>query len=428
MVISKARQLRDKIKNLKLFNESHHLTREEVGPALAYIDNYWKSLVRYHPNDEGNLVGLPNKFIVPSFARGAEFDYNEQYYWDSYFIIKGLLNEKYRELNIGMLDNLIYMFERFRIIPNASRLYLTSRSHPPLLSSLIFDIYDAYKLDKKWLASRMPYAEQEYNTVWMGRTKPNVRVIYKNLSRYYDFNYLNDIAETESGWDMTPRFYRKALNFLPIDLSALLYKYEMDFSRYYEIMGDVETAKKWKKLAHKRRENTDELMWSNTRGLYYDYNFERQRRGSVGSLASYYPMWMKMTSNAQAEKLVKSLRKFEHKGGLATTELYTSRYLPIIQSEPTQWAYPNGWAPLHFIVTEGLSNYGYHEAARRIAVKWLKTNLSWFAEHGVFLEKYNVVNPKKPPEKGLYPSQTGFGWTNSIFVYLANKYLDHKHE
>ncbi len=77
---------------------------------------------------------------------------------------------------------------------------------------------------------------------------------------------------------------------------------------------------------------------------------------------------------------------------------------------PTQWAYPNGWAPLHFMVVEGLKRYGYQADAWRIATKWLQTNLAWFNTHGVFLEKYNVVDPGKPPAKGLYPSQTGFGW------------------
>lgn len=37
---------------------------------------------------------------------------------------------------------------------------------------------------------------------------------------------LNDMAEAESGWDMTPRFNRLALEFLPVDLNTLLYKYE----------------------------------------------------------------------------------------------------------------------------------------------------------------------------------------------------------
>jgi alpha,alpha-trehalase len=53
----------------------------------------------------------------------------------------------------------------------------------------------------------------------------------------------------------------------------------------------------------------------------------------------------------------------------------------------TQWAYPNGWAPLHFFVVYGLSRYGYRKEARRIAQKWLKTNLSWFQENGVFFRK-----------------------------------------
>jgi len=91
---------------------------------------------------------------------------------------------------------------------------------------------------------------------------------------------------------------------------------------------------------------------------------------------------------------------------------------------PTQWAYPNGWAPLHFIVVKGLQRYGYHQDARRIALKWLKTNLDWFNKHGVFIEKYNVVSPGKPPSKGLYPSQTGFGWTNSVFEKFCQEFID----
>ncbi len=85
-----------------------------------------------------------------------------------------------------------------------------------------------------------------------------------------------------------------------------------------------------------------------------------------------------------------------------------------------------GWgpgAPLHYIVTEGLEKYGYHEQAEKIAKKWLVTCNDWFIQHGVFLEKYNVVNIKLTPIEGLYPSQTGFGWTNGIFVYYAHKYL-----
>ena len=144
---------------------------------------------------------------------------------------------------------------------------------------------------------------------------------------------------------------------------------------------------------------------------------------SVASLAAYYPMWAGLASKKQAGRLVNSLKKFEHRGGLATTDAPQVGSL-VPGAVPTQWAYPNGWAPLHFIVVGGLQRYGYHEDAQRLALKWLKTNLDWFNKHGVFLEKYNVVQPDKPPGKGLYPNQTGFGWTNSIFEAFCKEFVD----
>lgn len=425
MVIHRAKKIKSRIQNIGVKAGYKDLKLAEVQPALDYIQSYWHKLERHHPKDEGNLIGLPNAFLVPSFEAGHEFDYNELYYWDSYFMVQGLLDARHKDLVLGILDNLIYLFERFNIIPNASRLYLTSRSQPPFLTSFIWDIHNAYLMDKDWLGEKLEVAQREYNTVWMGMQKPNARQVYKGLSRYYDFNYLNDIAETESGWDMTPRFNRKALDYLPVDLNALLYKYEMDFAKYYELIGHHSHAHKWKEKAHDRKKSMDSLMWNGIRSQYFDYNYVKKRRGNVNSLASYYPMWAKMVSKDQARKLVRGLKRYEHEGGLTTTDtIQLTKFVPGVTMTPTQWAYPNGWAPLHFLVVKGLENYGYHDDARRIALKWLKTNLDWFNSNGVFLEKYNVVTPNSPPEKGLYPSQTGFGWTNSVFTYLADKYLE----
>ena len=234
------------------------------------------------------------------------------------------------------------------------------------------------------------------------------------LSRYYDINLINDLAEAESGWDMTPRFGRRALNYLPVDLNALLYKYEMDLAKFYRQIDDVRSAAKWEVAAGIRQETMNELMWNRIRGLYYDYNYVKERRGTVSSLAGFYPLWAGMVRQKRADQMVKALRRFENRGGLATTDVQQlGQFVP--GAIPTQWAYPNGWAPLHFMVVKGLQRYGYHADAKRIAMKWLKTNLTWFNNHGVFLEKYNVVSPDKPPAKGLYPSQTGFGWTNAVF-------------
>jgi alpha,alpha-trehalase len=315
------------------------------------------------------------------------------------------------------------LFTRFKVIPNASRTYLMGRSQPPFLTSFIFDVYQAYDLDKKWLKDAIDVAKQEYATVWMGVKKPNERQVYKGLSRYYDINYLHDLAEAESGWDMTPRFDRKALNFLPVDLNALLYKYETDFARAARIFDDKREAARWDDAAALRKAAMDELMWDKLRGMFYDYNFNKKRRGSVNSLAAYFTMFAGLADEKQAAALVKSLRRFENKGGLSTTDALPLGQF-VLGSMPTQWAYPNGWAPLHFVVVKGLERYGYHQDARRIATKWLKTNVNWFNREQVFLEKYNVVSPDKPPVKGVYPSQTGFGWTNAVFERFCQEYVD----
>ncbi len=405
------------------FRTDKPLTAADVLPARTYIRDYWEHLERFHPKDDESLLGLPKPYLVPSYAEATGFDYNELYYWDSYFMVQGMLDAEHQELIQGILEDLMSLFERFKIIPNASRTYLMGRSQPPFLTTFIFDIYQAYNPGDVWLKRAIGIAKQEYQTVWLGQKKPNERLVHKGLSRYYDINYLHDLAEAESGWDMTPRFNRRALNYLPVDLNALLYKYETDFARAARIFDDKREAAQWDQAALERKTTMNGLMWDKLRGLYYDYNYVKEKRGNVSSLAAYFPMWAGMVDEQQAASLVKALRRFENKGGLATTDA-----LPVGQfvmgAMPTQWAYPNGWAPLHFIVIKALERYGYHEDAHRIAIKWLKTNLHWFNEQHVFLEKYNVAAPEKPPVKGVYPSQTGFGWTNAVFERLCQDYID----
>lgn len=421
--VSQAKRATKQAANLLLPNSPESLVANDVQAARDYIRAYWHQLERFHPKDDESLLGLPRTYLVPSYDASARFDYNELYYWDSYFMVQGLLDEEHEELVEGILENLLSLFQRLSIIPNASRTYLTGRSQPPFLTSFIFDVYDTYDVTDAWLTRAIEIAQREYKTVWLGTRKPNVRLVYDGLSRYYDINYLHDLAEAESGWDMTPRFGRKALSFLPVDLNALLYKYETDFARAAEILKRPKEVEHWRQAAAQRQTTMDGLMWDRLRGLYYDYNFKKERRGTISSLASYFTMWSGLASEDQAAAMVRAIRRFERKGGLTTTDDRPLSY-QMPGSLPVQWAYPNGWAPLHLIVVQGLERYGYHEDAERIARKWLRTNLDWFNSNGVFLEKYNVVDPSKPPLKGVYPSQTGFGWTNAVFERFCRDYID----
>lgn len=408
----------------KIRKPARFLNAQDVAGARQYIEHFWLNLERYHPHDEDTLLGLPKPYLVPAHDPTSSFNFDEMYYWDSYFMVQGMLHDpSKKELVMGILENLFILLQRFKVIPNASRTYLMGRSQPPLLTSFIFDVFDAYQLDKRWLEQAISHAKQEYETVWMGTGKPHDRRVHRGLSRYYDINVLHDLAEAESGWDMTNRFNRQCLHFLPIDLNAYLYKYETDFMRAAELLGKEKERIHWRDIAASRKRAVNELMWSNIKGLYYDYNYVKEKKGVVASLASYAPLWAGMVSKEQADLLVKNLSRFDARGGLLTTDgQIIKNALP--QKIPTQWAYPNGWAPLHFFVVKGLERYGYVNEARRIAMKWLKTNMNWFNAHGVFLEKYNVLQPNKPPVEGVYPSQSGFGWTNAVFERFCQDYID----
>lgn len=394
------------------------LSRHDLEEALNHIDDYWNTLTRTSTKLSSTLIALPNPYIVPS-PGNDKFAFEEQYYWDSYFTSLGIDDE---DLVSGMLDNLIFMFEEFGLIPNGNRYYFTSRSQPPILTTFIFHVYDKYKKSDNWLSERIDVAKQEYHTVWSSAEHPHSRLVYDGLSRYYDINHLHDLAEAESGWDMTPRFKRQCLDYLPIDLNCLLYKYEADFARASRILGNESEALAWDGLCNKRRDNVTKLMWNKRKAYFFDYNFIDKKQGDVYSLAGYYALWSGLADENQAKKLVMQLQKFEKSGGLTTTAGYFM-YKPLFGSTKTQWAYPNGWAPLHMIVVEGLEKYGYSTEAQRVAIKWLKTCNDWYRNTGHFQEKYNVVNTKQNPTSGLYPSQTGFGWTNGVFTHLANIYF-----
>lgn len=415
MVLSKIKPLLRR-KNRQAVNQT------DLKKALKYIDEHWTILTRQHNQDEGTLVGLPYPYIVPAAGQTSDFRFEEQYYWDSYFTALGMTDLKHQVIVEGMLENLLFLFRRFGVIPNASRMYHTSRSQPPLLTSFIFHIYDTYDKDQTWLEPRIETAKAEYEKVWMNKTHPQWHQVFRGLSRYYDINVLHDLAEAESGWDMTPRFERKCLDFLPIDLNSLLYKYETDFARAAEIMGSTSEAADWLIKADNRRQAINEIMWGKIRGFYFDYNYQRQALGDIWSLAGFYPMWAGLASKEQAKRMVDNLFRFEKKGGLSTTMRPLIDTNALFGSLKVQWANPNGWAPLHYFVIEGLKRYGYNKEAERIAIAWVRTNLNWFNRHKVFLEKYNVVNPTKHPVEGLYPSQTGFGWTNGVFVRFAEDF------
>ena len=392
---------------------------KKIAQAFAHIEQKWPELTKEQTIDDGTIIGLPYPYVVPSVANESGFAFQEMYYWDSYFIVQGLLTTGHDELAGGMLENLLFMARRFHIIPNANRMYHTNRSQPPFLTSFIFDIYEKQDKDIHWLSERLQVAEKEYHNVWTYSSHPNWRKVFEGLSRYYEINLIDHLAETESGWDMNTRFQGQCLSYIPVDLNSLLYKYEMDFARGSELIGDEDKAALWREHARKRAETVTKYLWDDEAGFFFDFDYITHQHSPVWSIASFYALWSGLATKEQAERIVGNMHLFMHQGGLATSRS-PDEYLG---DTPTQWTYPNGWASLHWLAALGLQSYGYNKEADMVARAWLKNNLDHFFKNGVFREAYNVVNLDLPPKPGLYPPQLGFGWTNGVFVDLAKKFL-----
>jgi alpha,alpha-trehalase len=149
------------------------------------------------------LLYVENKYVVP----GGRF--NEMYGWDSYFIIRGLLQAGRVELARGMVDNFFFEVEHYGAMLNANRTYYLTRSQPPFLSSMFVDVYDALQKsgnqDTVWLARAYADLEKDYE---MWNRDPHLAGD-TGLSRYYDFG---DGPPAEALQDETG-FYRKVATY-----------------------------------------------------------------------------------------------------------------------------------------------------------------------------------------------------------------------
>lgn len=390
------------------------------------------------------MIIIPHPYISPNMKWVGKFGY--MFYWDTFFIFRGLMGTKREKLMKNMVNNFIYLFNTYGIIPNFTAPVSMGRSQPPFLTSMILDTYNGYyytylrknraeKLlyrlndQKKWLKHAVAIAKEEYRTIWIDSDKLyNHSVPGHQLNRYgdRDVGYAHS-SELESGWDFTSRFFNRCNDFLPIDLNVLLYKYERDFAKIASHLKDTKEEKYWENVAERRKAEINRLMWNDSSGFFYDYGYKFDRQSDFLSLAGFVPLWAGLASEDQAKKMVKKLFKFETEYGLTITAKESlarpvdlssiqRRYHPAIEEiiKPKQWDYPNIWPPLEYLTTIGLLKYGYVEDAVRLMEKYLKSHAAFFRKYGTFAEKLNGETGDKA-STFHYESQDGFGWTNAAF-------------
>jgi alpha,alpha-trehalase len=418
-----------------------------------HIRALWPVLTRAPPPDTAaglsSLIPLPHPYVVP----GGRF--REVYYWDSYFTMLGLVASGRADLVKDMLDNFSFLVATFGHVPNGNRTYYLSRSQPPFFAAMI-GLY-ARATDT---AHALPYlaALEAEHAFWMDGAEhlapgsAHRRVVRLRdgavLNRYWDDRaeprpeayrqdyelapglpedrrealYRNLRATAESGWDFSSRWMRdpadlrslETTDLAPVDLNCLLYDAERLIAalrRFRGGSGDLEAARRFEAAASERRRALLASAYDPADGFFYDVRWRTgERVRDRPTLAAAVPLYFGLATEDQGRAVAARLeRDFLRPGGFVTT----------LAASGQQWDAPNGWAPLEWMAVEGVRRYGRADLADTARARWLALNRRTYRASGRMMEKYDVVDVRRPAGGGEYPTQDGFGWTNGVALALA---------
>jgi len=296
------------------------------------VIDIWPDLTRRYVG-AGNCTGCVNSFIPVNrtfVVAGGRF--REPYYWDSFWVIEGLLRTQGAFIQIAenIIENFLDLVEDIGFVPNGARKYYLNRSQPPLLTQMV-RIYVEYTQNYTLLERALPLLEQEYqffvnnrtvtlehagrnyslNHYAVQNTQPRPESYYEdyvtaNNATYFNKNgqqfnateplnetqkatlYANLASGAESGWDYSSRwianpsdavtdtyFPLRSLNtieIIPVDLNSILYANEITIGEFYRREGNFTAARAWAGRAKNRSDAMTALLWSAEHYSYFDYN------------------------------------------------------------------------------------------------------------------------------------------------------------
>ncbi|XXG77738.1 hypothetical protein AAC387_Pa08g1834 [Persea americana] len=441
----------------------------EVVRAWALeVHSLWKNLsrrvsdeVRGRP-DLHTLLPLPGRFVVP----GSRF--REVYYWDSYWIVRGLLVSKMYQTAKSITLNLLSLVKKYGYVLSAARAYYANKSQPPLLSSMILEVYKKTG-DLTLVKKALPLLVKEHRYWNSGIHRVTIQDATGHnhvVSRYYGMwnkprpesatideesasklpvgsmkeKFYRQLATTaESGWDFSTRWMRNHTDFttlattsvIPVDLNAYILKMELDIAFFARLTGDDSVAERFSAVSQARFAAINSIFWNAKMSQWLDYwlinnntckethVWEVHNQNGNIFASNFIPLWIELfnSDGAKAKKVMKSLKnsRLLHDAGIATS----------LSNSGQQWDFPNGWAPLQHMIVEGLLKSGLREArtlAEDIAVRWIRTNYAAYKKTGAMHEKYNVEACGKIGGGGEYVPQTGFGWTNGVVLAFLEEF------
>lgn len=426
------------------------------------LNGVWKILGRKMTEDVKNnqdrysIIWVPNPVIVP----GGRF--REFYYWDTYWIIQGLLLSEMHHSVKGILENFFHIVNHYGHIPNGGRIYYLARSQPPLLVPMVKTYYE-FTNDIEFIEKNLPTLEKEFD-YWMTNHTQIIHLNGKNytVAVYGDRSlgprpesYYEDIesssrfpeqhekeafyselkAAAESGWDFSSRWFItnatnkgnltniKTRSIVPVDLNAMIYWNADLLAQFNSMLGNTEKAKYFSDIAEQWIVSTEAVLWDDDVGTWLDYDLQNGIKRNYFYPTNISPLWTGCYNMSQKDKTVRSVLKYLQNKNV----MYPGGVPSSVEHTGEQWDYPNAWPPLQHMMIVGLNNTGDDYAVRlafELAESWVRSNYKAFKETDAMYEKYDSTVFGGFGTGGEYEVQLGFGWSNGVIMDLLYRYSD----
>lgn len=391
--------------------------------VLDYIKENWKNSVREPQN------GVPYPFTSPSI----EIMYKDFYYWDNYFINKGLLLDGYEDQVKNNLDNIAYFINKIGYMPNANT--LLNRTQPPFFSRMIRDYYE-FKKDKGILNLYLSTLLKEYKFFMTKRINKfglneykcdtndeDIKIHYDGLAcRVEQYSDTREgqlkigkdiIAIAESGLDFNMRFKTEESRidiskFLQLDINCIMFDVENNIAYFYKELGDNVNSKKYTELANKRKDLINKYFLTED-GIYLDFNFVENKFSSIVSAISLYPYLFGISNDKNGAKKIFDKLNLEYGVTVCEKRDDTIFY---------QWDYPTMWGEFTLFIFDALMNVGLTKEAEITKNKFINVIDSNFEKYHKLFEKYDATNGKI--SNAEYQSPDMLGWTAAAYRILSD--------
>lgn len=392
-----------KLQKTKIYKNSLS-KRNEYSHLYAKCISVMKSQL-YSP--EGNIKKI--------WSTPDRLPHRNMWLWDSVFHAVG-----HRHTDTKIAEDLILaLFDVQKddgFIPHMSKPEeISDITQPPVIAWGAYLVYEKSG-NKEFLKTVL-----DNNKAFLLWCSKNRRKSDKEIYSWHTNPELNNRCD-ESGMDNSPRFDTQS-DLFAIDFSCYMANEARIMKRISDELGDKENSDFFDSWYNKIVCDINSVFWCEEDGFYYDYDIQNNRFHKVQSVAGFLPVFSGVCNQKQCSALVEHLENPEEFG--------TEFPVPSISKKDINfgtdmWRGPV-WINYNYMISKGLSEYGYVCLANRIKEKTLSIINEWYNRTGTVFEFYDSEN-RIPPScfnrKGevvepydfrvKYQSIRDYGWSITL--------------